>query len=381
MNVYLDNAATTPMLPEVVDAMIPFMRDHFGNPSSTHAYGRKTKTAIEQARRRIAGHLGVAPRTLCFTSGGTEADNMALHAGVEHLGCRRILTCATEHKAVLATAQHLADGGRVTFGLLDLDAEGRVDMERLEATLSDGIPTMVSVMHGNNEVGILQDIEAIGHCCHRYNAYFHTDTVQTMGHYRLDIANLPIDFAACSAHKLHGPKGAGFLYVRDGLRIGAHIMGGAQERAMRGGTENLMGIMGLAAAFELAMADLDGHARHIRALKQQMVEGLTEAVPGIRFNAGSDREDALYTVLSVNFPEHEKNGMLLFLLDLEGVACSGGSACSSGSTTPSHVLSSLGLHEEGRTSIRFSFSRLTTSACIQHALKAVISIRQASVLV
>ena len=248
MNVYLDNAATTPMLPEVVDAMLPYMRDHFGNPSSTHAFGRRTKTAIEQARRRIATHLGVAPRTLCFTSGGTEADNMALHASVEQLGCRRILTCATEHKAVLTTAQHLAGENGLAFGLLDLDSNGRIDLERLEATLSDGVPTLVSVMHGNNEVGILQDIEAIGHCCHRHDALFHTDTVQTMGHYELDLASLPIDFAACSAHKLHGPKGAGFLYVRDGLRIGAHIMGGAQERAMRGGTENLIGIMGLATA-------------------------------------------------------------------------------------------------------------------------------------
>jgi cysteine desulfurase len=167
MNVYLDNAATTPMLAEVVDAMLPYMRDHFGNPSSTHAFGRRTKTAIEQARRRIATHLGVAPRTLCFTSGGTEADNMALHASVEQLGCRRILTCATEHKAVLTTAQHLAGENGLAFGLLDLDSNGRIDLERLEATLSDGVPTLVSVMHGNNEVGILQDIEAIGHCCHR----------------------------------------------------------------------------------------------------------------------------------------------------------------------------------------------------------------------
>ena len=306
---------------------------------------------------------------------------MALNAGVEQLGCKRILTCATEHSAVLKTAEHLADGTDVTFSLLDLDDQGWVDISSLEATLSDGIPTMVSVMHGNNEVGILQDIEAIGRCCRRHGALFHTDTVQTMGHYRLDLATLPIDFAACSAHKLHGPKGAGFLYVRDGLRIGAHIMGGAQERAMRGGTENLIGIMGLEKAFGLAMADLDDHAGHIRTLKQQMVDGLREQDPGIRFNAGSDREDALYTVLSVNFPEHEKNGMLLFLLDLEGVACSGGSACSSGSTKPSHVLSALGLHEEGRTSIRFSFSRLTTSKCVQHALKAVATIRQVGVLV
>jgi len=381
MNVYLDNAATTPMTQEVVDAMIPFMRDHFGNPSSTHQFGRRTKTAIEQARRRIAGHLNVHPRTICFTSGGTEADNMALHAGVEQLGCQRILTCATEHSAVLKTAEHLGKRDGVSFGLLALDATGKVDLPELTRTLSDGIPTLVSVMHGNNEVGILQDIEAIGQVCHEHGALFHTDTVQTMGHYPLDLGALPVDFAACSAHKLHGPKGTGFLYVKDGLKIGAQIMGGSQERAMRGGTENLIGIIGFAAAFDHSMAHLDDHAAHIRGLKAEMVEGLRAAVPGVRFNAGSDGEESLYTVLSVNFPEHEKNGMMLFLLDLDGVACSGGSACSSGSTQPSHVLSALGLHEEGRTSIRFSFSRLTTSKCIQHALKTVAKIRSAAVLV
>ena len=381
MNVYLDNAATTPMIPEVVDAMVPYMRDHFGNPSSTHQYGRKTKTAIEQARRRIAAHLNVHPRTICFTSGGTEADNMALHAGVEQLGCQRILTCATEHSAVVKTAEHLGRRDGVDFGLIPLNGEGKVDLVELASLLSDGVPTMVSVMHGNNEVGILQDIEAIGTCCREFGALFHTDTVQTMGHYRMDLAALPVDFAACSAHKLHGPKGAGFLYVRDGLRIGAHIMGGSQERAMRGGTENLIGIMGLAAAFDHAMAHLEDHAAHIRGLKAEMVEGLRQTVPGVRFNGGSDGEDSLYTVLSVNFPQHEKNGMMLFLLDLDGVACSGGSACSSGSTQPSHVLSAIGAHEEGRASIRFSFSRLTTSACIQHALKAIAKIRAVAVLV
>lgn len=381
MNVYLDNAATTPMIPEVVDAMLPYMREHFGNPSSTHQFGRKTKTAIEQARRRIARHLNVEPRTICFTSGGTEADNMALHAAVEQLGCKRILTCATEHSAVVKTAAHLGRREGVDFGLLQLDDRGRVDLAELSAQLADGVPTLVSVMHGNNEVGILQDIEAIGHCCREFGALFHTDTVQTMGHYRMDLSALPVDFAACSAHKLHGPKGAGFLYVRDGLRIGAHIMGGSQERAMRGGTENLIGIMGLAAAFDAAMEHLEEHAAHIRTLKAEMVEGLKASVPGVRFNADCDAEDSLYTVLSVNFPQHEKNGMMLFLLDLDGVACSGGSACSSGSTQPSHVLSALGVHEEGRMSIRFSFSRLTTSKCIQQALKAVARIRAAAVLV
>lgn len=380
MNVYLDNAATTPMLPEVIDEMLPFMRDHFGNPSSTHAFGRKTKTAIEQARRRISSHLNVAPKTICFTSGGTEADNMALHAGVEQLGCKRILTCATEHSAVLKTAQHLAKSPDVTFGLIALDSSGKVDIPSLDATLSDGIPTLVSVMHGNNEVGILQDLEAIGHCCRSHGALFHTDTVQTMGHYPLDFSSLPVDFAACSAHKLHGPKGAGFLYVRDGLRIAAHIMGGSQERAMRGGTENLIGIIGLAKALDLAMEHQEEHAAHIRSLKQQMVEELRASIPGVEFNAGSDTEDSLYTVLSVNFPQHEKNGMLLFLLDLDGVACSGGSACSSGSTQPSHVLSALGCQADGRSSIRFSFSRLTTQDCIHHATQAVARIRGAEVL-
>jgi len=380
MNVYLDNAATTPMLPEVIDEMLPFMRDHFGNPSSTHAFGRKTKTAIEQARRRISSHLNVAPKTICFTSGGTEADNMALHAGVEQLGCKRILTCATEHSAVLKTAQHLAKSPDVTFGLIALDSSGKVDIPSLDATLSDGIPTLVSVMHGNNEVGILQDLEAIGHCCRSHGALFHTDTVQTMGHYPLDFSSLPVDFAACSAHKLHGPKGAGFLYVRDGLRISAHIMGGSQERAMRGGTENLIGIIGLAKALDLAMEHQEEHAAHIRSLKEQMVVELRASIPGVEFNAGSDTEASLYTVLSVNFPKHKKNGMLLFLLDLDGVACSGGSACSSGSTQPSHVLSALGCQADGRSSIRFSFSRLTTEDCIHHATQAVARIRGAEVL-
>ena len=381
MNVYLDNAATTPMLPEVIEAMLPYMRDHFGNPSSTHQFGRRTKTAIEQSRRQIAEYLGVEPRTICFTSGGTEADNMALHAGVDQLGCQRILTCATEHSAVLKTAEHLGHREGVTCGMLQLDSTGRVDLQHLAATLSDGVPTLVSVMHGNNEVGILQDIMAIGQCCWDHGALFHSDTVQTMGHYPMDLGNMPIDFAACSAHKLHGPKGAGFLYVKDGHRIGAHIIGGSQERAMRGGTENLIGIIGLAKAIELSITSMESHAAHIQSLKTALAEGLKESVPGVRFNANSDRSDSLYTVLSANFPAHEKNGMMLFLLDLEGVACSGGSACSSGRPQPSHVLSSLGLHEEGRTSIRFSFSRLTTAACIGHALKAVSRIRSAAVLV
>ena len=363
MNVYLDNAATTPMLPEVVEAMLPYMRDHFGNPSSTHQFGRRTKTAIEQSRRQIAGQLGVEPRTVCFTSGGTEADNMALHAGVDQLGCQRILTCATEHSAVLKTAEHLGQREGVTCGMLQLDSDGKGRPASTRDTLSDGVPTLVSVMHGNNEVGILQDIRAIGQCCWDHNALFHSDTVQTMGHYPMDLGNMPIDFAACSAHKLHGPKGAGFLYVKDGHRIGAHIMGGSQERAMRGGTENLIGIIGLAKAIELSMTNMESHAAHIQGLKAALGGRFEGAVPGIQVQCEFGSRVTVCTPCSMRIsPPTRKNGMMLFLLDLEGVACSGGVLAPAGAPSLLMCCPPWGLHEEGRTSIRFSFSRMTTAA-------------------
>jgi cysteine desulfurase len=370
MQVYLDNAATTPMLPAVVDAMLPYMRDHFGNPSSSHSFGRRAKTAVEQSRRAIASRFHVAPSTICFTSGGTEADNLALYAAVEHQGCRRILTLPSEHSAVIKTAERYGQTASAGCTMIPMTATGHVDLSALDALLSDGPKTVVSVMHGNNEVGIIQDISAIGSICRSHGALFHSDTVQTMGHYPMDLSVLPVDFATCSAHKLHGPKGAGFLYVREGLKVGALILGGNQERAMRAGTENLLGIIGLAEALKLSLDHCEDHAVHVRAVKQHMVDGLLEAVPGIRFNAGSERASALYTVLSVSFPPHPKNGMLMFLLDLEGVACSGGSACSSGSTRPSHVLEALGAHDPERVTLRFSFSRLTTTEEVDFALAA-----------
>jgi cysteine desulfurase len=226
-------------------------------------------------------------------------------------------------------------------------------------------------MHANNEVAATQDLEAICALCRTHGALFHSDTVQTMGHYRFNLSELPIDFITCSAHKFHGPKGIGFLYVRQGLRIGGAIEGGSQERSMRGGTENLHGIVGLSAAVESAYRDLEAHETHIRAMKQRMVDGLRARVPDVRFNAESDRPDRLYTVLNVSFPPHPNAGMALFLLDLEGIACSGGSACSSGATLGSHVLRSLGYHDPTRASLRFSFSRFTTAEEIDRALDAI----------
>jgi cysteine desulfurase len=370
MKVYLDNAATTPMLPQVVDAMLPFMCEHFGNPSSSHSFGRKTKTAIEQSRRAIAARLHCPPSSICFTSGGTEADNLALYAAVEHQGCRRILTLPSEHSAVIKTAERYGQTGAATCALIPMDDTGHVNLSALDELLADGPKTLVSVMHGNNEVGLIQDLNAIGSVCRTHGALFHSDTVQTMGHYPLDLSVLPVDFATCSAHKIHGPKGIGFLYVREGLKVGALILGGSQERAMRGGTENLIGIVGLAEAIKLAFDGHEEHEKHVRALKRRMVEGLVKSIPGIRFNVQSDRDYALYTVLNVSFPPHRKNGMLMFLLDLEGVACSGGSACSSGSPRPSHVLEALNCHDPNRVALRFSFSRLTTEAEIDYTVEA-----------
>jgi cysteine desulfurase len=371
MNVYLDNAATTRIAPEVLAAMVPVLQDVYGNPSSSHAEGRRARVLIEQGRRSIAAHLHCHPSCLVFTSGGTEADNLALIAAVRDLGVERILTSPAEHSAVGKTAESLARRFPVQVEHVDHRPDGTVDLERLAAQLADGPKTLVSLMHANNEVAAMQDLAALGALCRAHGALLHSDTVQTMGHYRFNLSELPIDFITCSAHKFHGPKGIGFLYVRQGLRIGGLIEGGSQERSMRGGTENLHGIVGLAAAVESAYRDLEAHEAHIRALKHRMVDGLRARVPGVRFNAESDRDDRLYTVLNVSFPPHPHAGMALFLLDLEGIACSGGSACSSGATLGSHVLRALGYHDPGRASLRFSFSRFTTEAEIDRALDAI----------
>lgn len=371
MTVYLDNAATTAMAPEVLEAMWPVMHHCYGNPSSSHAIGRRSRVQVEQSRRSMAAHLNCHPSELIFTSGGTEADNLALHAAVVDLGCRRIITSEAEHSAVIKTAERWKERAEVELALVRHLPDGRVDEEHLAGLLGAGPKTIVSLMHANNEVGVMVDLQRVGELCKAHGALFHSDTVQTMCHYRFDLRALPVDFVTCAGHKFHGPKGVGFLYVAPGLKVTSVIAGGGQERSMRGGTENVHSIVGLAKAMDLAYSALEGHQEHIRGLKRRMVEGLRARFADVQFNADSDREDRLYTVLNVSFPPHPKSGMALFLLDLEGVCCSSGSACSSGATLGSHVLRSLGFHDPSRVSLRFSFGRYNTEAEIDRALEAV----------
>lgn len=373
-NVYLDNAATTPIDPLVVEAMMPFLSEHFGNPSSSHSFGRKTKTAIETARRIIATNLNCAPAEICFTSGGTEADNLALHAAVHDLGCTHIISSAIEHSAIVKTAEKLAQTPGVQLSLVKLTSEGHVDLAHLQHLLEIPGKAIVSLMHGNNEIGNLLPLKTVSRLCRDAGALFHSDTVQTMGHYRFDLKDLDIDFLTCAAHKLHGPKGIGFSYVNKRLKINSLIIGGGQERALRGGTENLYGIVGLGKAIQLAYAHLEEHAQHVSDVKQYMVECFKAQVPGVIFNGASAEPDSLYTVLNVNFPPTPNAGMLLFLLDLEGVACSGGSACSSGASKGSHVLEGIDAITPGRASLRFSFSRFTTRADVDYAMRCIVQL-------
>ncbi|HHZ81336.1 MAG TPA: cysteine desulfurase [Flavobacteriales bacterium] len=370
-SIYLDNAATTKLAPEVSEAMIPVLCEVFGNPSSTHAVGRKAKALIETSRRDIAKLLGCEPRSITFTSGGTEADNLALRAAVRDLGCMRIVTSAAEHSAVIASAEKMAELFGVEIVHVAHHHDGTVDCENLRSILATGPLTLVSLMHANNEVGVIQPLDKISQACKEVGAYFHSDTVQTMAHYHFQLDALQIDFLTCSAHKFHGPKGTGFLYTHPRNKIKSQIVGGGQERGLRSGTENLHGIVGLGAALKLSYDGLDKHSTHIRSIKKRMVDGLMNIDSDIVFNAESDKESRLYTVLSVKFPPHPNSGMALFLLDLEGVACSGGSACSSGATTGSHVLNALGYHDPNRASLRFSFSRYTTNEDIDYALGAI----------
>ncbi|MDC0338951.1 cysteine desulfurase [Flavobacteriales bacterium] len=371
MNVYLDNAATTPLDPLVLEAMMPYMKDHFGNPSSTHAFGRKTKNAIEISRKKVADYLNAEPSEIIFTSGGTEADNMALRCGVMDLGVKRIITSSIEHHAVGHTAEHLRDHFNVQVEFVNLKEDGHVDVEHLEELLAEGsLKTMVSLMHGNNEIGNLLSLEIISNLCKKHKAYFHSDTVQTMGHYRFDMKTLDIDFITGAAHKFHGPKGVGFLYINKNTPIEYMMSGGSQERGHRGGTENLYGIVGLAKAMEIAHDHMEEHQVSIQGLKTYMKEQLQEMIPNIIINGEENSEKSLYTVLSVCFPLSERSSMFLFNLDINGVYASGGSACTAGSNMGSHVLAALP-NSQNCQPVRFSFGRFTTKEEIDYALEKV----------
>ena len=356
MRIYLDNAATTPLDPEVFEAMKPFMLEDFGNPSSTHSHGRKVRAAIESSRKKIGELLNCTPGEIIFTSGGTEADNAILRSAVATYDIKTIISSAMEHHAVTHTVEHLGKKG-VDVKMVKLDSNGHVDLQDLETLLKAHPHSIVSLMHANNEIGNLLDIVRVGELCAEYKSFFHSDTVQTVGHYKHDMKTLQVCGMTAAAHKFHGPKGIGFMYIRKDKKIHSFIHGGAQERNMRGGTENVYGIIGLAKALEIAYRDMDDHIKYVQGLKARMIEKLKAQIPGVSFNGDSGNlERSLYTVLNVSLPESEENEMLLFNLDLQGISASGGSACSSGATTGSHVLGTLYPNSK-RGAVRFSFSK------------------------
>jgi cysteine desulfurase len=366
MKVYLDNAATTTMHPEVIDAMTGVMKESYGNPSSIHGFGRNTRAMIEKARRSIANLINANPSEIFFTSGGTEANNMAINGAIKTMGIGHAITSPIEHHAVLHTLEHLEKQGVIKLSFVNLLENGHMDLEHLQTLLAMYPGSFVSLMHGNNEIGNLLPLQQVANLCNAYDAIFHSDTVQTMGHYAFDMRKLNIDFVNCAAHKFHGPKGIGFIYINEDIKIEPFIYGGAQERNMRGGTENLYGIIGLAKAMEVAHRDMEEHQQYIIGLKNYMKEKLQSSIPGVSFH-GDTSDNSLYTVLNVCFPENDVSEMLLFSMDINGIAASGGSACSSGSNVGSHVLKAIKA-DPNRPGVRFSFSKYNTKEEIDFTL-------------
>ena len=373
--VYFDNAATTQIRDEVIDKMAGVMKEVYGNPSSTHSFGRSAKSLIEQSRKTIAGILNVSASEIIFTSGGTEADNLVLNSAVRDLKVKRIITSRIEHHAVLQTLNKLHEVYDVKVEYVALDDCGRIDLENLEELLSASEEkTLVSLMHINNEVGNLLDIKKAGEICRAKNALFHSDTVQSVGHFELDFSQVPIDFAAVSAHKFHGPKGVGFAFIRKNSGLEPLIFGGEQERGFRAGTEAVHNIVGLETALKLAYEKLDEEREYITSLKKHCIDLLKREIPGVKFNGTcDDLENSTYTLINVCLPvSPEKALMLLFQLDLHGIACSKGSACQSGSDRGSHVLGAF-LSEEDldKPSLRFSFSHYNTKEEVEYVVKAL----------
>ncbi|MCS7074159.1 MAG: cysteine desulfurase [Bacteroidia bacterium] len=376
MRVYLDNAATTPLDPEVLEAMLPYFVDFFGNPSSVHSHGRQARAAIEKARKTIAEILNCSPGEIVFTSGGTEADNMAIRGAVTKHKVQRIITSPIEHHAVLHTAEELAHSG-IELILLSPNLKGQIELAELEHHLkSTSKKTLVSLMHGNNELGTVLDIEAIGNLCKEYQALFHSDTVQSMSYFPLS-AKLPVDFMVASAHKFCGPKGVGFLYRKEAVAVPPLITGGGQERNQRAGTENITGIIGMAFAFEKAHHTMESKTNYIQNLKSIFRKKLKELHPAICFNGPDETDVSLPGIINVSFPMLDTDSMLLFQLDLHQISASGGSACSSGSIQGSHVLKGIGCPpERSTTAIRFSFGSQNTVEEIDYVIEKLRLILQ-----
>lgn len=357
--IYFDNAATTSLDPVVLEAMMPYLTEKFGNPSSIYSYGRESRLAIENARKSVAKILNAHPAEIFFTSGGTESTNTAISAAIHDLGCRHIITSPIEHHATAHTVENLFHRGEVAMSLVKLLPNGHVDMEDLERLLANSPEkSLVTLMHANNEIGNMLDLYAVGNLCKMYGAIFHSDTVQTVGHFPFDLRNTPVHFITGAGHKFHGPKGVGILYVNENVSIKPYIHGGAQERNMRAGTENLYGIVGFAKALELATEKYNADSSYINELKIYMMERVKNAIRGVTFN-GDPLGRSLYTVLSVSFPKTERSEMILFNLDMNNICVSGGSACTSGADQGSHVIRAIN-NNPNQVTVRFSFSKHNT---------------------
>lgn len=357
--IYLDNAATTALDPQALEAMMPYLTQHFGNPSSIYSFGRETKMALEKARKTVANILGAQPAEIFFTSGGTESTNTAITAAVRDLNCTQVITSPIEHHATLHSAEHTCHCNNVKLSYVELDEKGHVLLDSLEALLQNhNGRSLVTLMHANNEIGNLLKVKAVGDLCEKYDAIFHCDMVPTVGHFKINLSELPVHFISSAGHKFHGPKGVGVLYVRQDVQIKPYIQGGAQERNMRAGTENLYGIVGYAKALEIAMEHYDEDAKYVSDLRTYMIEQLQNNIEDVSFN-GDWNGSCLYTILNVSLPKTEKSEMLLYSLDMNGICVSGGSACSSGANHGSHVIAKVN-NDTNRVAIRFSFCKHNT---------------------
>ncbi len=354
--IYLDNAATTPLDREVLDAMTPFLTEKFGNPSSIYSYGRESRMAIETARKSVAGILNAHPAEIFFNSGGTESSNTAITSAVRDLGCTHIISSPIEHHATLHTVEHLHHRGEAALSFVNILSDGHLDMDHLACLLDESREKcLVTLMHANNETGNMLDLHTVGEMCKPYKAVFHSDTVQTVGHFPFDLRNTPVHFITGAGHKFHGPKGVGMIYINENVKIKPYMHGGSQERNMRAGTENLYGIVGFAKALEMATKNHEKDSAHIGSLKKYMMEKIAGSISGAVFN-GDPLGKSLYAVLSVSFPKTEKSEMILFNLDINNICASGGSACTSGAEQGSHVIRAIN-NNPNLVTVRFSFSK------------------------
>ena len=366
--IYFDNAATTCLDPEVLDAMMPYLTSCYGNPSSIYSYGRESRLAIEIARKSVAKILNAHPAEIFFTSGGTESSNTAITAAIRDLGCRHIISSPIEHHATLHTVEHLHHSDKVELSFVNILPDGHIDMDHLQTLLAESnTKCLVSLMHANNEIGNMLDLHAVGNLCKKYGAIFHSDTVQTVGHFPFDLRNTPVHFITGASHKFHGPKGVGILYINENIKIQPFLLGGSQERNMRAGTENLYGIVGFAKALELATAHYEKDSQQIRVLKLYMRDQLQQQIPGTTFN-GDVEGNSLYAVLSASLPKTEKSEMILFNMDINNICASGGSACTSGADAGSHVIRAIN-NNPNQVTVRFSFSKYNTKQEVDVVIK------------